>query len=498
MSSETVPFRWLLRRSIALISSGLALFVATGCRTVVHDVPSPVALPGEFPGVAEGDSPLATRWWTALGDPNLDELVQEALSNNFSLSAAWARLDQANAIVRRDSAGLFPQLNATGDRTKTWRRQEIGLDSDDFEHVDVSEYTLGLNASYEIDLWGRVRSARNAALLDADASAEDLRSAALSLSAEVASAWLQIREQRQQLDLLDGQIVTNENVLEAITGRFRRGQADATDVLQQRQLVEARRGEREEVLARLQTFENALAVLLGRPPHTALPVDDAELADPGAFPETGIPSEILNQRPDVRAAYLAVQSADQRVASAIANRYPRLSLTGSWSTSDEDAGELFRSWAATLAGNLAAPVIDGGQRRAEVERNRAVAAERVADYGSALLEAFREVEDALAQEQRQRALVASLARQLDIANEVVAQTRLRYQRGTFDYLRVLDSEQSQQSLERNLLQARRQLIDFRIDLHRALSGGWEVGRQERTTEVAAAGTQANERTEESP
>jgi outer membrane protein TolC len=173
---------------------------------------------------------------------------------------------------------------------------------------------------------------------------------------------------------------------------------------------------------------------------------------------------------------LRLQEADREVAAAVADQFPRISLSAGAETTALEARNLFDNWLADVAANLTAPLLDGGRRRAEVDRTRAVAAERLHDYGRAALAALREVEDALVQETHQARYLASLDQQLDLSAKALAQTRGQYVNGTLDYLRVLAALQSHQDLQRRRLQAAREWVGFRIDLYRALGGGWEMAR----------------------
>jgi len=437
----------------------------SGCSLATQNLKTPLLVPAQFS--ESGTSPLPDKWWKSFDDSVLSGLIDQALANNFSLKTAWDRLNQAEALARSAGADLSPALDAEAGISRT-RFREAGQTS------DSGSYALGLAASYELDLWGRIRSSRDAAAFDAKASTEDLQAAALTLSAQVAGIWYQLVEQYGQLDMLDEQIVTNGHVLELVTLQFRTGQVGIADMLQQRQLVEANRGEKAQVVAQVKVFEHQLAILLGYSPQQSVAPRISELLDLPPMPQTGLPAELIRRRPDIRSAYYAVLSADSDLARAIADRFPRLSLTAGVDTSTEHTRDLFDNWLATLAANLVSPIIDGGLRRAEVDRTRAVASEALHNYGQIILDALGEVEDALIQEQHQRDFIASLDKQQQLAGQVIERVRDRYLQGTVDYQRVLDALLSQQTLQRSLLTAKLNLVQDRIDLCRALGGGWAL------------------------
>ena len=460
INSTRLSFLWIL-----LV---LAL-LASGCSRAVHEVRAPLAVPEQFSG--SGCFALSDKWWLSFEDSVLNGLIDQALANNFSLKTAWDRLIQAEAVAQREGAELFPALNAEAGTTRT-RSHE------DYNTSNRRGYSLGIAANYELDLWGRIRASRDAAAFDAQATMEDLRVAALSLSAQVAGTWYQLIEQYGQLEILNKQVATNEKVLELVTLQFRTGQVGIADMLQQRQLVESNQGEKALVAARIKVLEHQLAILLGYAPQQTVAPKVSEILDLPPVPQTGLPAELIRRRPDIRSAYYRVLAADSELAAAIANRFPRLSLTAGVDTSVEHTNDLFDNWLATLAANLAAPIIDGGWRKAEVDRNRSAASEALNSYGQDILDALGEVEDALAQEQRQHDFIASLNKQLKLAGQVIERLRDRYLQGTVDYQRVLGALISQQELQQSLLAAKRDLVQNRIDLCRALGGGWELERLE--------------------
>jgi NodT family efflux transporter outer membrane factor (OMF) lipoprotein len=444
------------------------------CTTTPPEVEPLVQVPEQF--TASGELPLPEKWWQSFDDPELHRLIEEALADNLNLQSAWDRLDQAEAIARREGAALKPTLDVLAGASRTGTRRELSTGSKDTDYFN--EYSLGVQAGYEVDLWGRIRSNRDAAALDARASAEDLQAVAITLSAQVAMTWYQLVEQYGQLELLAKQLETNRKVQELVTLRFRRGKVGAADVLRQQQLVESSRGQIDRADSRAMVLKHQLAVLLGRPPMESVAGKESELLDLPPLPDSGLPLELIRRRPDIRLAYHDVLAADRRVASAIAERFPRLSLSARADTSAEEVSDLFETWLASLAANLLGPILDGGRRKAEVDRRRAMLSERLHDYSQVILDSLGEVEDALVQERKQRDFIASLVKQLEISNQVIASIRDNYIKGAADYLRVLEALVSNQSLQRNLLEARRELIEFRIDLCRALAGGFEMPRPE--------------------
>jgi len=474
-----------IRAAVLIIAT--ALFV-TSCAAPKPDVKPLAEVPHGFS--TSGTELLPNQWWLTFNDPALNTLIEEALSGNFSLRSVWDRLSQAEASARKAGAPLWPSVTGTFDAGRT--RSEVSGRAPD-EIVNGTDLSLGAVASYEVDLWGRVRSTRDAAALDVLATREQLQAAAITLSAQVAGAWYALVEQRKQVLVLERQKKANEDVLEVITARWRSGQANAADVLRQRQLVESSRGDLVLVEANVTLLEHQLAILLGKAPKASVVPQQAVLPEPDPLPDAGLPSDLIQNRPDIRRAYYNVMSADRRVAAAVADRYPRIGISASIDTSGDEWRDLFNNWMGTLAANAAAPLFDAGARKAEVERTRAVVSESLNNYGQAVLDALGEVEDALEKERRQRDYIVSVDKQLDLSKRTIDRLTDSYLYGAVNYIDILQALVTQQSLERSQLQSRRDLLQFRIDLCRALGSGWELSPPEPATLKKAELNENNQR-----
>lgn len=442
------------------ISFIVLFFMLSSCVQVAKRDPKPPDLPAQFS--QPGDQGQLPDWWLTFNDAGLTQAIETALNGNLDLLAAHDRLMQAEAVARRAGAAKYPELDGRGLAAETWTTRD--------ETDSTTNLTLGLAASYEVDLWGRVRSRTEAALLDADAREADLQTVAITITSEIGSIWYQIAEIIKEQELVIEQRLLNEKILEIITAQFRAGQVGIADVMQQKQLIEGNNGELIVLKVRLFNLEQRLAILLGvMPGSTSLPrpVDLVELPP---LPATGLPVELLAKRPDIQSAYLSLLASDQRVAEAVANKFPTLSLSADVSTGGEQASALFNNWISSLAANLVGPIFDGGFRQAEVDRTQAVASESFHRYGQTVLEAISEVETALILEQEQKQLIENLKIRLDLAEATVERVGDRYRQGAQDYQRVLTALLSFQGLQTELLRARQELIDFRIGLYRSLGG----------------------------
>jgi len=464
-----------------LCLAGALLLLAGGCSRRLAKPEPLVTAPPRFS--ATGAAPLQDNWWAAFEDEQLNALIDQALKENFSLQTAWDRLAQADAAARKAGAALGPQVNLQGSAGRTRQTTDAGTNYS-------SLYSVGVAASYELDLWGRLRSTRQAAWLDAQATRDALDTAAITLTASVANTWCQLAEAKELVRIAREQIDTNRKVLDVVTVQFKNGVAKAADVLRQRQLVASTEATLISAQETVAVLQYTLSVLVGEPPALAWQEDTIALPVLPALPATGVPSDVLMRRPDVRQAYHRVQAADQRLAVAITDQYPRISLSASAETSGTSVSDLFDDWMGNLAGNLAQPLFDARQRKSEVERQRAVLRENVHTWSQAMLEALQEVETALTQEQRQAERLENLNVQLPLARQTYQRTRESFLKGQIDYIRVLESLQSLQGLERSVVTAQRTLIQRRIDLYRSIAGPCEMPRpalaQTDTTEPSKA------------
>ena len=441
----------------------LAAWAGGGCSPhAVNESPRPVVDGGEAFSMSIDGAAVERRWWRAMGDERLNALVERALSDNLDLRQARLRIEQAASLERQSAARLFPALDADAAAGREWPDEGV-------KHTD--SLTGALRLSWEVDLWRRLTSARKAAEAETAALREDLQATALLLSAEVAETYFRAVEQQLQLALAAEQVEVGQTLLGLIELRFGQGQASVVDVYQQRQQLASTRAQFPQIRSRLRVLENRLKVLAAWSPAEA---DVAVSADLPALPPpaaVGVPSALLTNRPDLRRIRQLLTAADHSVAEAVAERLPRLTLGLDRSYRGTQCRRLTPEGLLTsLLGELAGPVVDFGERQAEVQRRRAVVEERLLAYSQAYLTAIEEVEDALWQERRHRELIEALEKELDIARRNLKETRIRYGQGLTDYLPVLAAVQSLQALERSLLTRRRELVSIRVLLYRALGG----------------------------
>lgn len=462
------------------VLAAMAFSLSAGCLSSRHQVDVEPALEVSGAWLHEsGAAPRIDRWWSSYGSETLNSLVDGALSQNMSLTAALLRVEQSEATVRQQRSGLFPTLDVEAGVNRS--RQFVPPPIGSFEQTF---FTTSFTAGYELDVWGRVRSGIAAARADQAALRMDAEAVATTLAANVTEAWLDLQFHRARQALVESQIRTVQTYLELIIVRMSSGQATALEALQQQQQMRALESQLPAIQSSQQIAANRLAVLLGVTPSALeLPAMES-LPSALELPDAGVPADLLQMRPDVRAAQARAEAADWRVVTAICDRLPSFRLAGTLNMQAPNLLDLFDGIFWRLAASAAAPLIDGGRRRAAVERARLVRDEALMNWGQTLLTAVVEVEDALVQQQGQRAYLDRLRLEHENATATLTAARDQYLNGVADYLRVLTAISALQQIELAQLQAQRTLLSQQVTLFRALGGDWvsEIGLSDRGEE----------------
>ncbi len=472
-----------------LVGIALAASLATpACspHKVSHNPAPPVEIPQEFTSISDGGGNLPDRWWQDFHDADLDTLIEQALRGNLQVRAAWERLHQANAVAAQAGAARFPFLNLGASYTESEPANPF------FPASPVK-----FEAAYEVDLFKKMSNGNHAALLDAAAARDQVEAMAMSLVAQIAETWFSLVAQRARLELLDQQVELSSQFLELAEMRLGQGLGSSLDVLQQRQQMAAVAAQRPLLEASERVLQNQLAILIGKAPGGADIGATKELPELPQRPSTGVPADLLLRRPDVRAARLQVEAADYRVAVAVANRLPSLTLHGSYgpfqsvdammgSGKDYSFNPIWN-----LAANLLMPLFDAGRRKHEVRRNEAVVREKSYVFGQALLQAMLEVENALVQENKQVEYISQLDQQLLIAEQALEEARQRYGMGIGDqsFLQILQALSTTQQIQQSMVQAHQQALSYRIALCRALGGSWSRELHPKNSQSTQAASQ---------
>lgn len=449
----------LIILAVAAMLTGCALFKPDDSAYQIENIPDRFSLYSE-------KADLSGKWWEDFNSAELNRLVEEAVTGNFSISEAWARLEQARATAIKTQAALFPELSlAAGESYQEQKNKDTNKTNSD-------AWSVGLSASYEIDLWGRVWAEKKGDDLLARATEEDFKTALMTVTGKIAENWISLIANKKQQELLLRQLALQKELLRLIQYRFPLGKSTALDIYQQQQAIEKIKAALIPLVAREAGIKRQLALLLGKATMEEGRLTQNVFPEAGDFPAIGLPADLLAARPDVRAVGLRLQSAKWAIASAKADRLPALKLTASHTYSSEEFRSVFDNWLLNLAANLAGPIIDGRKRRMEVARTKAIADERLAAYGRTVFTAIKEVEDALAEEQRYDKTIDTLARQLALSKRTMREAKRRYLNGSSDFLNVLLVELNSLQVQQDSIVAEEKKLLARIDLYRTLGGSW--------------------------
>jgi outer membrane protein, multidrug efflux system len=452
--------RFIIRLTLFLFLTGCNMLPQRDLQEVGAD------LPNQWRGGQQTASqPLPDKWVETFDDAQLQELVATALVNNYELKAAAARVDAAIAQARIDGSGRWPQIFFSADREQAQIR-EAGFGSSDF---GVFEVLFGI--SWEVDVWGRIRDIQQAAISEADATNTDYYGARLSLAARVAQIYFELIEAKLQAAVVEESIKDRTIIASLVRGRFQRGLVRGLDLrLALTDLANAE-AELEETRNRIQATARRLETLLGHYPQgNALQVTTLPPL-PGVI-AAGLPAELLERRPDVVAAFSRLQAADFYMTSSKKLRLPRITLTAAGGTRTADLTELAdpRTAAWNVFAGLMQPLFTGGRIEGEISRNQAHAEEALNLYKNTALNAFREVEQALAAEEWLRGQEISLRKAVEQTEASQKLAVYSYRNGLIQILTLLDSYRSTLVAQSAHLSITRQLLSNRVNLYLALGG----------------------------
>ncbi len=429
-------------------------------RDSLPDAPNAWAMAGERVG------PVQAGWIAQLEDPVLDALVEEALANNRNLRAAAANVQRSWALAGQAGAALSPSVSLSSGATRSGNIEDTGADS----------YSLTGQASWELDLWGRIRAGNQAAVLSAEAAEADYVYSQYSLAAAVARGYFLAIEADRQAETVRNTLDALNETDRIVGVQFEFGMATSQDVALSRSDLARTRDSLIAAQGSQRDALRSLEVLLGRYPAADLELR-RDLPDVPAPPPPGVPSEILERRPDVIAAERRVASAFNSLDQAKAARMPSISLTGSLGGSSGDLTNLINptnvAWQA--ATSLVAPLIDGGLRESQVEQASAEQTQAIAGYADTVLTAFQEVEGALDQTVVLKDRADQLEQAASEARNALRIVNLRYEEGETDLLDVLTIQQRVLSNEGDVVSIERAQLDEWVGLNLALGGSWEGG-----------------------
>jgi NodT family efflux transporter outer membrane factor (OMF) lipoprotein len=491
MQCKLRPLLWILA-AIALPGC------TVGPNYLRPEAPLTAAYKGPPPGASEdagiwkpaqpSDQLLGANWWELFDDDRLNALEQQVAVANQDIKAAEARFREARALIGYARAAEFPTIGVSPGVSSLRDSPNQPYFPLPNSHA-TGDFRLPLDLSYEVDLWGRIRRSVAAAGTQAQASAADLGTVKLTLHAELAIDYFELRSADAQQHLLDETVKAYGDSLELTRARLEGGASPESDVAQAKTQLDTARVQATDIAVRRTQYEHAIAVLIGQPPASfALPPAPLE-SQPPTVP-VGVPSELLQRRPDISAAERRAGEANEQIGIAIAAYYPSLSLNGSAGFESSSVANWFnwpsRFWAVGLS--LAQTVFDGGRRRAGTAAARAAYDASIADYRQTTLAAFQEVEDNLAalrilqrEGEQQDEAVESAKNNLRIFND-------RYLGGRDSYLQIITAQTTYLGNERNQVDIRRRRMDATVLLVKALGGGWTAAELPNLDELTHSST----------
>jgi outer membrane protein, multidrug efflux system len=471
-----------MTRLVSLASAAIiaAALIVAGCTVGPNYQPPKTNVPDHFSEMAPPTT-QAVRWWQEFKDPQLDSLIDRATRGNLDLQFAEARIRQARAQYRVNFADELPTVSTTG---SYFRRRSAGVRTGAGGAVSGSEtdaWSAGFDSNWEIDIFGGVRRSVEAAGYDVQAAYENRRNVLVTLTSEVARNYVDYRAFQKQLAVAADNIAAQRESLAVTRRQFEAGLKTATelDVARAQALVASTEAQVPALETGLRQTAHALAILLGLNPEdlteelgATKPIPDAEIP----LVPVGLPSDLLRRRPDIRQAERQLAGATARVGVAVADLFPRFSLTGSLGVSSSQWKSLWnydsRFW--TIGPSVSWPILDWGRIRANIRVQNALEEQAFITYQNTVLIALQEVEDAIVAYSREQVRRVSLAQSVDANKRAVTLANQRYAAGLTDFLSVLDAQRSLYAAQDQLVQSERTVSENLVALYKALGGGWET------------------------
>ncbi|MDQ3186792.1 MAG: efflux transporter outer membrane subunit [Pseudomonadota bacterium] len=451
----------------------LSIFLAGigGCKTAPERRAEDAGakIPSHWSGTSESSQPTPEHWVEAFGNPDLSALVHSALADNYDLKAAAARVDAAVAQARIDGSALWPQIFFTPNY------QHVQFRESGFGPATLSAFQAMFSLNWEMDVWGRIRDLKQAAVREASAEAADFRGARLSLAARIAQSYFELAEAKLQSEVAAQSVGDRRTIVDLVRGRFARGITNALDLRLALTDLATAEAELSEARNQIQIVTRRLEVLLGRYPAGRLGEASAlpSLPEPPTGIPAGLPSELLERRPDLIAAFDRLLAADSRVLGSRKLLLPRIVLTAVGGTRSTALTDLIdpRALAWNVVMGMIQPLFTGGRIRGEIHLNKARTEEALNLYKNTALNAFREVEQVLAADewlQEQEKALKKAVEQTEASRKLAIYS---YRLGLIEILTLLDSYRSTLNAQSAHLSVKRQLLTNRINLYLALGGG---------------------------
>lgn len=456
----------MLRRSLLTTASLAAAITLAACAGTPDLARAPgLDTPADFQAEPDRVLPAPDDWVVAFADPRLVALVDEALAANPTVAAAAASLDAARASARAAGASRLPSVDAS-----------TGASFSETPSGSSESYSFGLDVSWQVDVWGRISDQARSGALGAEAAQADLYGARLTIAGATAKAWFGLIEARQQTELSVRDVDTRTRQLEIVERRFARGVARSSDVRTARSALAISQATLASRVRAEAASARGLEALLGRYPGNRLS-HEGDLPVLAPLPDPGNPQDLLQRRPDVLAAEYRLAAAGFSASAARKALYPGLSLGAGLSNQAGDPGDLFDpdAFVETISASILAPIFQGGRLRAERARTEAVARQLSARYVETALTALREAEDAIFADRTLDERVEALVTAQHEAREALDLVERQYASGVATIFELIDAQTRLINAESQLIAARRERANNRVDLHLAVAGDFSTG-----------------------
>ncbi len=453
----------------------VSLFSMQGCATKITTYePKEIQLPAEYLSEGGVEAIDSLKWWEAFGSEELNSIQEKALASlfgedkergNYDLQIAYTRLSSSEATLHQSKTSLFPSISGRANNSYTNNANKNVTGSTEKES---SSYSLSFSLSYEVDLWGKIAAQVQASNYSYKATYEDLLTTVLTISSYITNNYIDLLAVRAELATLEEQRKLNESMVKSQELRYKYGQASSLDVVQQKEQLVRANSQKPTLLERERQLLASLALLCGELPTYKIEIKESELPILPALPQTGIPADLIENRPDIRAAKYRLLVADKNLAIAKVGYLPDISLSISQATSLTDIPQLLNNWVTGITSAIAGTIFDAGNKSAQTKKQDAAAQEAAINYVKTVSEALDEVNTALMLEIAQKEYIANLEEQYAYQLLALKESETRYLLGQDTFLRYITQLQAVQNMQTTLLNEKAALLNLRVDLYKAL------------------------------
>jgi len=421
---------------------------------VIEDIDYPTSF------INEGQHKPDINWWNSFNNDELSQLVSQGLTDNLSLKAQDLRLKNSTINANIAEADFYPTLNLNASSSSSF---------DDFG--DFNNVSIGLSSSWELDIWGGIAAVENKAFWDYKYQEALYRARANLVAGNITNAWIGLVSEQHKTIVLAHQFKRTQDALSIISRRFSMGKISVTNIWQQQNLLKSIEVQQDKNIAELYIYQQALALWLGITTDKLTKIDLTILPHLPLLPAMGIPMTVLKFRPDVDQAFARIQAANESVAIAIADQYPRITLRANYSTSNTLIKDLLDDWSGNLIASLTLPLFDAGGKKSIVKQRKLVLEALILDYQQVWLEAIASVNQVLVNEAQLSKAAINLSSQLDLAKRTEKLITIKYLNGKTNYLNLLKAQESILLLESQIIDANKKVMVNRVLLYRELSHG---------------------------